>query len=64
MEIEKNAQVIHDINSSIQALLGALEVVQDEWKTNPELTEKILPLAFDKLNQLSLQLSEYKNKTL
>lgn len=56
----ESAQVlVHDINSSISALQGALEVITDEWKTNPELVERILPLAVDKIHQLQIQLLNY-----
>jgi hypothetical protein len=56
----ESAQVlVHDINSSISALHGALEVITDEWKTNPELVERILPLAVDKIHQLQIQLLNY-----
>lgn len=53
--------IVHDINSSLHALLGALEVVRDEWQTNPELVGKILPLTLDKINQLQLQLINYRH---
>ncbi len=43
----KHHKDIHDINSSISALLGAVEVIKDEWLSNPELVEKILPLTMD-----------------
>ena len=36
--------MIHDINSSLSALQGALELIKDEWRTNPILVDKILPL--------------------
>jgi len=55
-----STQVIHDINSSLQALQGALEVIKDEWKTNPELVDRILPLTVDKINQLQLQLQGFR----
>lgn len=55
-----NDQVIHDINSSISALLGAVEVIKDEWRNNPELVEKILPLTTEKINQLHLQLQSFR----
>jgi Mg-chelatase subunit ChlI len=61
-KVEKNhtAQVmVHDINASISALQGAMEVITDEWRTNPELVEKILPLTLEKINQLQMQLANY-----
>ena len=51
--------MVHDINSSLSALQGAMEVVTDEWRTNPELVEKILPLTIQKIQQLQLQLINY-----
>ncbi len=55
------AVVIHDINASLSALQGALELVKDEWRTNPELVAKILPLTLDKINQLQSQLIQYRH---
>lgn len=60
-EKNNNDQVIHDINSSISALMGAVEVIKDEWKTNPELVEKILPLTMEKINQLHTQLQSFRH---
>ena len=51
--------LVHDINSSLSALQGAMEVISDEWRSNPELVEKILPLTVDKINQLQLQLKSF-----
>ena len=51
--------LVHDINSSLSALQGAMEVISDEWRSNPELVEKILPLTVDKINQLHLQLKSF-----
>lgn len=51
--------LVHDINSSISALQGAVEVIKDEWRSNPELVEKILPLTLDKINQLHQQLASF-----
>jgi hypothetical protein len=54
--------VTHDINSTLSALLSALELVNDEWKTNPELVDKILPLTVQKLDLLREQLILYRNR--
>ena len=51
--------LVHDINSSLSALQGAMEVVNDEWRSNPELVEKVLPLTIDKIYQLQLQLKNF-----
>ena len=53
--------ITHDINSTLSALLSALELVNDEWKTNPELVDKILPLTANKLDLLKEQLRLYRN---
>lgn len=59
---QQNTQVlVHDINSSISALQGAIEVIQDEWRNNPELVDRILPLTVDKIHQLHLQLQRFRN---
>jgi hypothetical protein len=47
----------------LSALQGAIEIISDEWKTNPELVEKILPLTVDKINQLQLQLKNFQNQS-
>ncbi|MGZ3788155.1 MAG: hypothetical protein ACXVLQ_06505 [Bacteriovorax sp.] len=60
LEKNKNDRAIHDINSSISALLGAVEVIKDEWRANPELVEKIIPLTMEKLGQLHAQLQNFK----
>jgi len=54
------SKIVHDINSSISALMGAVEVINDEWQSNPELVEKILPLTMDKLNELHCQLQKIR----
>lgn len=51
--------IVHDINASISALQGAIEVISDEWRSNPELVERLLPLTLDKINQLQIQLNTY-----
>lgn len=57
--IESN--LTHDINATLSALLSALELVNDEWKSNPELVDKILPLTTMKLDLLREQLLLYRN---
>lgn len=56
----KNDRAIHDINASLSALQGAIEIIHDEWKTNPELVDRILPLTFEKLNQLQTQITNFR----
>lgn len=53
--------LVHDINSSISALVGAVEVIKEEWKTNPELVERILPLTLDKITQLQTKLHLFQD---
>lgn len=51
----------HDINSTLSSLLSAFELINDEWKTNPELVDKILPLTANKIDLLKEQLRLYRN---
>ena len=55
------ANLTHDINSTLSSLLSAFELINDEWKTNPELVDKILPLTANKLDLLKEQLRLYRN---
>lgn len=59
-ENDNSSKAIHDINSSLSALQGAVEVIQDEWRTNPELVDKILPLTIEKISQLQTQLVNFR----
>lgn len=61
MSDSNEKQTVHDINSSLQALQGALELIKDEWRTNPQLVERLLPLTVDKLNQLQSQLHDFRH---
>lgn len=61
MSDSSEKQTVHDINSSLQALQGALELIKDEWRTNPQLVERLLPLTVDKLNQLQSQLQDFRH---
>nr|BDT30010.1 hypothetical protein BHI3_34760 [Bacteriovorax sp. HI3] len=58
---ESKAVLSHDINSTLSSLLSALELMSDEWKKNPELVDKILPLTEQKLSLLKEQLILYRN---
>lgn len=58
---EPKAVLTHDINSTLSSLLSALELMSDEWKKNPELVDKILPLTEQKLSLLKEQLILYRN---
>ncbi len=51
----------HDINSTLSALMSALELMNEEWRTNPELVDKILPLTSQKFDLLKEQLILYRN---
>jgi hypothetical protein len=53
--------LIHDINSSISALLSSMELINDEWRNNPELVDKIIPLTKEKISELELLLKEYRS---
>jgi hypothetical protein len=58
------AKTIHDINAAISALSNAIELTKDEWRTNPELVDRILPLTVDKIHELKDHLAKYKNLNL
>lgn len=49
----------HDINSTLSSLISALELVNEEWRQNPELVDKIIPLTAQKLELLQEQLKLY-----
>lgn len=51
----------HDINATLSSLMSAFELINDEWKINPELVDKILPLTANKLELLKEQLYLYRN---
>jgi hypothetical protein len=56
---EEELKSIHNINSSINALLSSLEVIKDEWKDNPDLINQLMPLIIDKSIQLKSELDQY-----
>lgn len=60
-EKKQKSQLTHDINASLSALQGAIEVIKDEWRANPELVDRIIPLTVEKINQLHLQIENYKS---
>ena len=62
-EKQNNPVLIHDVNSSLSALQSAIDVIRDEWRSNPELVDKILPLTIDKIHELQLQLQNYRNNS-
>ncbi len=55
----KKDRAIHDINASLSALQGAIELIHDEWRNDPELVDRILPLTFEKLDQLQTQITNF-----
>lgn len=60
MSVDKNiSKINHDINASLSSLLGAFELINEEWKTNPELVEKIIPLTKSKIEELDAALKVY-----
>lgn len=50
--MSEEKKVIHDINASLSAICQALELIKDNWKTNPDIVEKILPLVIQKSSTL------------
>lgn len=63
LDNSQTESLTHDINSTLSSLLSALEVVNDEWKTNPALVDKILPLTTQKLDLLQEQLRLYRTQS-
>lgn len=63
LDSSQTESLTHDINSTLSSLLSALEVVNDEWKTNPELVDKILPLTTSKLDLLQEQMRLYRTNS-
>lgn len=57
---ENETNLTHDINATLSALLSALELINGEWKSNPELVDRIVPLTINKVELLSLQIAEYR----
>ncbi len=57
---ESKSILTHDINATLSSLLSAMELMSDEWKSNPELVDKILPLTEQKLALLKEQLMLYR----
>lgn len=57
---ETETNLTHDINATLSALLSALELINGEWKSNPELVDRIIPLTINKVELLSLQIGEYR----
>ena len=57
-------KTVHDINAAISALSNAIELTKEEWRNNPELVERILPLTVDKILELQAHLAKYKNLKL
>ncbi len=55
------SNLTHDINSTLSSLLSAFELINDDWKSNPELVDRILPLTVNKLELLIEQLNLYRN---
>lgn len=57
---ENETNLTHDVNATLSALLSALELINGEWKSNPELVDRIIPLTINKVELLSLQIAEYR----
>lgn len=57
---ETETNLTHDVNATLSALLSALELINGEWKSNPELVDRIIPLTINKVELLSLQIAEYR----
>lgn len=57
---QSESTLIHDINSHFSALLGSLEVMTDEWRANPELVDRLLPLTKEKFIELEELLKDHR----
>jgi hypothetical protein len=64
MSKKEAEKISHDINAAISALVNAVELTKEEWRTNPELVDRILPLTIDKIIELQAHLARYKNINL
>ena len=49
----------HDIKSSLAALQNAIEVVSEEWHSNQELVDRILPLMAKKVEEIKIAVDAY-----
>ena len=58
------SKLIHDINSAISAVSQAVDLINENWKDNPELVEKMLPLTRNKLIELREDWSLIKENNL
>jgi methyl-accepting chemotaxis protein len=52
MSTKDQSKIIHDINSAISSITQAVDLISENWKDNPELVEKMLPLTQNKLTEL------------
>lgn len=58
----RDNQNTHDIVANISSLQSGIDILKSEWKTNPEMVEKIIPLMIQKLELLQLDLTPHKEK--
>lgn len=54
-----DSKLEHDIKADISALINATELIRDEWRLNPELVERIIPLTTKKIEELQIKLNSY-----
>ena len=52
----------HDIKSAISSLQSGLNLVTEEWKENPELVGRILPLMLEKIKEIQNELEIYQQR--
>jgi hypothetical protein len=64
MSDKSSEKTVHDINAAISALVNAMELTKEEWRKNPELVDRILPLSIDKIIELQAHLATYKKQNL
>lgn len=56
--MKDQSKIVHDINSSISSVSQSIDLLIENWKDNPELVEKMLPLTKEKMAQLK---EDWKN---
>lgn len=56
---KERSKFSHDINASLSSIMGAVELINEEWRNNQELVEKIIPLTKLKLEELDRILKDY-----
>lgn len=59
MSSKQHNNHIHQINSSLMSIVGAMEVIEKEWKLDQALVDKIIPLVQEKVEELQREIRIY-----